>query len=558
MNPLTTQLVRPPLPERLGQRLEALDVSLVWLDGDGRAQCVGNVTWFERQVVESSVFAAAIRRAWPQLALGAGATLEVWPGLWLTHLPLHRRRRAGLDPFKPPLLAAFFIGAEILASEQLRAICDANHLDHRATINRVDPAVLVTAAEARRLAMSLAWMQQDGLELDRRHGELHSLTQQLGESYEELSLLYKLSSSMTVNQPPANFLGESCRDLQQVLGLKWMALQLTDDEPRLNELAGSVLTAGPVPCDDQRLKEIGKALMLARPASSRTMVVDDTASLNIPGLSEIASHLLVVALDRGDKPAGILFGGDKLDGSHISSIDSKLCSSLANSLAIFLENVMLFEDMQSMFMGVLHALTSSIDAKDRYTHGHSERVALLSRQLAAAAGLPPDQVERVYISGLIHDVGKIGVPEAVLCKPGQLTAEEFALIKLHPEIGARILQDIRQMQDLIPGVLYHHERWDGKGYPFGVAGEEIPLFGRVICLADSFDAMTSTRTYRRAMNLEQVLGEISRCAGQQFDPELARLFVALDFGPVFDLSRSHQERGKGTPLPRPAARSDQP
>ncbi|MCX5661752.1 MAG: HD-GYP domain-containing protein [Planctomycetota bacterium] len=515
---MTTQLVRPALPERLGQRLEALGVSLVWLDGDGRAQPVGAASGFERLVVESPVFAASIRRLWPQLALGSGAALEVWPGLWLTHLPIHRRRRAGLDPFKPPLLAAVFLGAELLGSDQLHAVCDAARVDHRATVDRVDPAILVSAAEARRLAMSLAWLQQDGLEMDRRHGELHNLSQQLGESYEELSLLYKLSSSMTVNQPPAHFLTDACRDLQQVLGLKWIALQLTDTEPRLNELAGQVITAGPVGCAPDRLKEIGKRLMSARPVANRSWVVDDTTTLAIPHLRDIASHLLVVTLDRGGQPAGILFGGDKLDGSHISSIDSKLCGSLANSLAIFLENMMLYEDMQSMFMGVLHALTSSIDAKDSYTHGHSERVALLSQQLAIAAGLPAEQVERVYISGLIHDVGKIGVPEAVLCKPGQLTAEEFGLIKLHPQIGARILQDIRQMQDLIPGVLYHHERWDGRGYPFGAAGADIPLFGRLICLADSFDAMSSNRTYRQAMRLEQVLSEISRCAGKQFDP----------------------------------------
>ena len=138
---------------------------------------------------------------------------------------------------------------------------------------------------------------------------------------------------------------------------------------------------------------------------------------------------------------------------------------------------------------------------------------------------------RVYLSGLLHDVGKIGVPESVLTKPGRLTDEEFAAIRKHPTIGGQILGNIRQLQDIIPGVLYHHERWDGRGYPHMIAGENIPLMGRIICVADSFDAMSSTRTYRPALPLETVLEEIRRCAGTQFDPMLARLFVTLDFGP---------------------------
>jgi len=247
-----------------------------------------------------------------------------------------------------------------------------------------------------------------------------------------------------------------------------------------------------------------------------------------------------VPLRTQGKPIGVLIGGDKLDGSELTSVDSKLCDSLASTLAIFLENRMLYEDMHAMFLGTLHALTSAIDAKDSYTHGHTERVAMLARMLGEKIGLDRETVERLYISGLVHDVGKIGVPEAVLCKPGKLTDDEFELIKMHPEIGGRILQDIRQMQDLLPGVLYHHERWDGRGYPSRLAGRDIPLFGRLIGLADAFDAMSSTRTYRSAMDLNEVLSEIRRCAGAQFDPELAEAFLDLDFTPFFELIEKHQ------------------
>jgi HD-GYP domain-containing protein (c-di-GMP phosphodiesterase class II) len=238
-----------------------------------------------------------------------------------------------------------------------------------------------------------------------------------------------------------------------------------------------------------------------------------------------------VPLVRDHRALGILIAADKNDAAEFNSVDLKLLNNVGNQCSIFLENAALYHDMQDLFMGVLHALTRSIDAKDAYTRGHSQRVAELSRDLARRIGLADELCERVYLSGLLHDVGKIGVPEAVLTKPGRLTDEEFAAIKKHPAIGAQILGNIRQLQDIIPGVLFHHERWDGHGYPHLISGENIPLMGRIICVADSFDAMSSTRTYRPALPLETVLAEITRCAGAQFDPALAKVFVSLDFGP---------------------------
>jgi HD-GYP domain-containing protein (c-di-GMP phosphodiesterase class II) len=209
-------------------------------------------------------------------------------------------------------------------------------------------------------------------------------------------------------------------------------------------------------------------------------------------------------------------------------------------MSIFLENAALYDDLNAMFLGTLEALTASIDAKDRYTCGHSRRVARLTQQLAEAIGLDEHTVSRCHIAGLVHDVGKIGVPEAVLLKPGKLNAEEFAWIRRHPEMGYRILKDIPQLSDVLPGVLYHHERWDGKGYPEGLCGEQVPLIARLIGLADSFDAMSSTRTYRSAMSRPQVLEEIGHCAGAQFDPDLAAAFVRLDFAEFDRMVREHQ------------------
>jgi HD-GYP domain-containing protein (c-di-GMP phosphodiesterase class II) len=150
-------------------------------------------------------------------------------------------------------------------------------------------------------------------------------------------------------------------------------------------------------------------------------------------------------------------------------------------------------------------------------------------------------VEQYRIAGLVHDVGKIGVPEAVLTKPGRLTDEEFDQIKLHPQIGHNILRDIPSLAPVLPGVLSHHERWDGRGYPHRIAGEEIPLIARVLALADTFDAMSSNRSYRPALPREKVLAEILRCGGTQFDPALSPVFVQLDLADFDEALQQHRE-----------------
>ena len=235
---------------------------------------------------------------------------------------------------------------------------------------------------------------------------------------------------------------------------------------------------------------------------------------------------MAVPLQRQEVVLGCLFALNK-SGGDFDSQDSKLLNSIANESAIYLENAMLFEDVHGLMMGLLHSLTSAVDAKDAYTCGHSERVALLARHLVIEAGLGEAFAERAYMTGLLHDVGKIGVSESVLQKTGRLTPEEFEQMKKHPAIGARILQDIKQISDVIPGVLHHHERYDGQGYPARLVGENIPLMGRIICLADCFDAMTSNRTYRKALPLEVALTEIRRCSGTQFDPLLTEAFLRI-------------------------------
>ena len=185
------------------------------------------------------------------------------------------------------------------------------------------------------------------------------------------------------------------------------------------------------------------------------------------------------------------------------------------------------KDIQSLFEETVMALVNAIDAKDQYTHGHSSRVAAYSRQIAELAGKDEKESEEIYLSALLHDVGKIGVPEAIINKKGRLTDEEFAAIKQHPVIGYQILKGIKEYPYLSVAAHYHHERYNGRGYPEGLKGEEIPEIGRIIAVADAYDAMTSNRSYRNAIPQHIVREELVKGIGTQFDPDFARIMIHM-------------------------------
>ncbi len=180
---------------------------------------------------------------------------------------------------------------------------------------------------------------------------------------------------------------------------------------------------------------------------------------------------------------------------------------------------------RELFLASIRALAEAIDAKDPYTRGHSERVAAYAAPIAAEMGLPPAEVERVRLSALLHDVGKIGVDDRIIRKPTALSEEEFQIMKTHPIKGAAIMAAIPQLADVIPGMKYHHEKYSGGGYPEGLKGEEIPLQARIVTVADTFDAMTTTRPYQQAMETDYVVERIQHYAGVRYDPQVVEAFV---------------------------------
>ncbi len=182
---------------------------------------------------------------------------------------------------------------------------------------------------------------------------------------------------------------------------------------------------------------------------------------------------------------------------------------------------------ERLSLNIVRSLADAIDAKDTYTNGHSGRVANYSREIAKRYGFTKKEQDEIYMMGLLHDVGKIGVPDAVINKPSKLTRDEFDKIKNHPVMGARILKNITEMPKLVTGARWHHERFSGGGYPDGLIGEEIPKEARIIAVADAYDAMTSRRSYRDIMPQEKVKEEIEKGKGTQFDPVFAELMIEM-------------------------------
>jgi putative nucleotidyltransferase with HDIG domain len=226
-----------------------------------------------------------------------------------------------------------------------------------------------------------------------------------------------------------------------------------------------------------------------------------------------------------DEIKGIIFTGPRLDGSEYSRYDKDMVTFIANSAGIGMENARLLKQLQLTYVATLKTLISVIEAKDPYTKGHTERVAAYAVAIANRLRLSEPERRRITFGALLHDIGKLGVTENILHKEGELDTTEWEVLRSHPEIGARVVNKMEFLTGTADIVEHHHESWDGSGYPSGLKGEEIPLGARIVAVADSFDAMTTDRSYRRALSIDEAIERMNKAAGTQFDPKIVRLFV---------------------------------
>ncbi len=452
------------------------------------------------------------------VSLDAPQHVRAANGCCVLGVPIHQKRRvlgAAVTCFPP---------VESLDEEFLCQLCSWLKLDREVITRQAKLVVRHKVSQAEDFLSLMNWGFEQWQHRRTAEKELENLSVNLATTYEELSLLYRVSGYMRVSQAQDEFLQSVCNELIDVMNIE-ASVAVVFAHPAGEE--DELMFAGECSLSDSQL---------------RTLVLDDLAPrfwsdsrglvLNkyhphgsLQGVTAVR-NVIATPLVTDDEHLGVLIGMNK--SGEFDSVDLKLINAIASQASVFLSNNRLYADLQELLMGVLHALTATIDAKDSYTCGHSQRVALLSKRLAEECGFGADRVQQVYLAGLLHDIGKIGVPEAILCKKGKLTDEEYEAMKHHPAIGAKILGGIRQLDHVITGILNHHERPDGRGYPNGLRGDDVPIEGMILALADGFDAMTSDRTYRKGLPISEAVEEIHRNCGTQFDVELAEKFLAID------------------------------
>jgi putative nucleotidyltransferase with HDIG domain len=353
--------------------------------------------------------------------------------------------------------------------------------------------------------------------------------QALGQRHEEgLHVLYGIVERLHEARPLEDSLGVALGEMSRFLGARTGSLLLLEGADRLRVLEA----VGPnrerilgleIPLEESRISRY--ALEEHEPILVEDMQESDRFRESEDGIRFRARSILSVPLFSQGVPLGVLnFGADARTASFTDQ-DRELVITLGRQVAVALEQGRLLEGLQEAVGESIRALAGAIEAKDPYTRGHSDRVTHYSRLIAEALGLHRQEVDVIVRAAILHDVGKIGVPGAVLNKPGRLTDEEFGLIRRHPEVGVEIVREIRAMEETLGIIRAHHERFDGKGYPRGIGADDIPLGARILAVVDTFDAMTSDRPYRQGLPAQVAFDEIDRCSATQFDPAVARVFL---------------------------------
>ena len=443
-------------------------------------------------------------------------------GCCMLGVPIWQRRRL------QGIVVACYPPIDLIEGDRFQWLCDRLGFDRLAMTNMGKAVCRYTARQAGDGLKILNWLLEREQDVLTAKEELATLSRNLASTYEELTLLYTTSSSMKVTHRPGQFVKKLCQELLEVMNVEAVASVIN----RPCQDQSKITLEGNINISPEDLGQIVRELISTQLAEGGTTVLKNDFHLNNGAGTNVRS-LLAVPVVAEEQPVGSLVALNKRQGDF-GSVDEKLLSSVGNLLSVFVENNFLYADIRDLLMGVLHALTAAIDAKDTYTCGHSQRVALIAKRLGEVCDLGPQKVERLYLTGLLHDIGKIGVSEATLSKKGPLTTEEYESVKRHPEIGAYILRNIRQFEDVVVGIISHHERPDGKGYPRGLKDDDIPLEGQILGLADCFDAMTSDRTYRKAMPVEKVIEEIRNQSGVQFSSKIAEKLLSLDLGKLWE------------------------
>ncbi len=368
---------------------------------------------------------------------------------------------------------------------------------------------------------SMLLMASKSLEQEERETsllvEIEQLSDQIEQTYEEISLLHSLTRNLQISRGPIE-LAEVCLNrMHALIKSGGNAIWLEEKDGNASFLVEGVLT----------FDELGMARLIARFEDhdwSRPLVKNHIPGTllgaDFPGLE----NLVIVPIAEGTHRSGWILSCNLSSGREFGTVEASLLNSIATILGTHVRNIDLYQQHDDLLLSFVRSLVQSLEARDPYTRGHSERVALIARRIGQQLNLPDEDLNDIYLSGLLHDIGKIGIDDQVLRKPGRLTPQEYEKIQQHPMIGYEILHGLKNLQKILPGVRNHHESFNGNGYPDRLKGDEIPLMARILAVADSYDAMSSNRPYRKGLSAEKIKEIFRGGAGDQWDAKVIDVY----------------------------------
>lgn len=364
------------------------------------------------------------------------------------------------------------------------------------------------------------------------HAELEVERKNLGSEtlhkYKEITLLYDMADKIPACMERSEIISILIEQIRQVIrfsGLSVMLLNKESGKLEVSACLGDEYATGTV------IEPVG--IMAGVWSSGKGEIVNDVhADTRFVQRPYRVSSLMCAPLKSKESLVGII-ELTSAEPTVYAAEDLKLFSTLASQAAVQIENSVLYQELKNAFYTMVYTLAETIEKRDPYTGNHTKRVMEYSLAVGKTIGMSEDELTRLELAAVLHDIGKIGVRDNVLLKQGKLTDDEFHQIMQHPELGGQILSRISQLRDIIPGVVQHHERFDGKGYPEGIFGEQIDLAARIIAIADTFDAMTTDRPYRRGFSFEEAFEEVRRNSGTQFDPKIVDAFFETDVMEAF-------------------------
>ena len=356
--------------------------------------------------------------------------------------------------------------------------------------------------------------------------EIRELNRKLSEKLAEMTILYEAAKLTSSSLDLDEVLSSAFNSAVKILNAETGSLMLFDPEEEVLTIKKSYGLNEEI-IRKTRVKK-GETIVGLVAQSGKPLIIHGRADISIKGRKKYEKmNSICVPLKTRKGVIGVVNLNRKEDANPFTEDNLKLLFTMANDVAFAIENATLYQNLHESYLSIIRALVSALELKDSHTRGHSESVTRYAVALAKKLKLFPQEIESIEVAAILHDVGKIGVQESILNKPGKLNDEEWKEMKRHPEFSYKILKEVNFPWEIKPVIYAHHERYNGKGYPARLKGEKIPLGARILAVADTFAAMTSDRAYRKGLSKEMAIEELKRVAGTQLDPELVKVFVEM-------------------------------